>query len=146
MVMENHLSREIAKCGRIFPPQIAKLSALAFNAARFIPGVVRDELDRRGQWPDVINSIYALVIEFWRERGGERFDPRRKSDYKLFVRFVWNNLYRVLREHLPSYKQSRKMFYVRPDKIRNVDSDRKHSKAGLPFVCERDLVPEEEEA
>lgn len=135
----NPLAVEAQRCGRVFfgNPKLAHISALAFNAARFIPSVVRDELDRRGQWPDVVNSIYAMVIEFWRHRRTRSFDPQRRSDYKEFVRFIWNNLYGVLRDLLPNYKRPCILRYVRPEKFRYLEKE--DAESGLPFSREIDL-------
>jgi hypothetical protein len=135
----NPLMVEAQRCGRVIfkDPKLACMASLAFNAARFIPRFVRDELDRRGQWPDVANSIYLIVLEFFKRHLPDRFDPKKRSDYKLFVRYVWKSLYLNLKEMLPNYKRRYTLRYVGPSKLRYVSEQ--DNASGLPFVKEIDL-------
>lgn len=134
------ISVEASRTGRVFfsNPKLAHTASLGFNAARFIPSIVKEQLDQRGCWEDVVQALYCAIIDFYRNHAPRGFNPERnKKHYKGFVRFVWHELYVVLRQYLPDYKRKYHEKFMSPESLNNVHEV---DGTGKPFVRERDLL------
>ncbi len=131
------LAREAANADQIFRRGRVKcLVALAFNAARFIPAAIKEELHREGRWQDVTQHLYLIAISFGKKKQKRGFNTDKKSDYKVYVRYVWHELYVFFRQNLPNYKRRRLLSYFDPEKFENALDEKR---GALHYVREKDL-------
>lgn len=131
---------EAARVGRVFfgNKNLAHTASLGFNAARFIPSEIKAILEQRDCWEDVVQAIYCTVIDFYRNHAPRGFDPEgNRVHYKTFARFVWHDLYVVIRNYVPEYKRKYHEKFVSHESLNNVYE---FDGTGKPFVKERDLV------
>lgn len=131
---------EAARADRVFfeEQQLAKITAFGFKAARIVTDRVKDRLESRGSWEDVVQSIYCASIDFYRNHAPKNFRPESNLRHRQAIfRFMGRQLYAVLRSHLSDYKRKYHEKFMRHEALNNVHEI---DATGKPFVRERDLV------
>jgi len=59
---------------QFFDPELGKLVGIALNGLRFVPKAVKDDLQKKGLWEDMIQTIYTICCEYWRANADKDLD------------------------------------------------------------------------
>jgi hypothetical protein len=124
-------------------PDAACIAGTVFHAARFIPAPIKELLQRRELWNDVLQTLNLAVISYWRQHRFASVEGKttwKKEQYKDIVRHTWRILYHELRDLVPEYKRRFHEKFVGPEKLRFVEAPA----FGRAYSRERDLERVEE--
>jgi len=109
MAKKGKLSLDSAGCSDLGHPILNALTRVAYcRGLSFIPASLKEDLARRGLWPDIMQSVYMSVVELFKNRPNLSLDKDGrigKADYRALLRKVGKDLFRTVRELVPGYKR-----------------------------------------
>lgn len=128
---------------RFTNPVMASIVGVAMQNLRFLPKGVKHLLQKRGVWEDVIQEIYTLCCEYWRNNKIRGFSADKngkvvipKCQYKRIMGFVGSGVYRIVIRYVPEWKRKYRVRQLPLDAIDLLPSE---FRRGLPYVKDKDL-------